>query len=199
MARANVGIADRGFCRRGRDMMAEFKRVVTAVDEKGKAIVAEETSLEPIEVALMPGVGFYSVWGYDSLPSVPVEQPAAVHVPLFPAPPGSRFGIVRFPPASAATEAEIDEAGLGVIAAECEEKLPGFLSVMEPDGSGMHTTQTVDYDIVVAGELYLQLDDGVEVRVPAGTCIVQNGTRHAWQNRGNVPAYLAYVLLGAPS
>ena len=180
-------------------MVAEFKRVVTAVDEKGKAVVAEETTVEPAEMAMLPGIGFYSVWGYDILPTVPVENPSAVRAPMFPAPPGSRFGIVRFPPASDATEAEIDEAVLGAMVAECDEKVPGLIGVMEPDGSGMHTTQTIDYDIVISGELYLQLDDGVEVRVPAGTCIVQNGTRHAWQNRGDVPAYLAYVLLGAPS
>ena len=180
-------------------MDAQFKRVVTAVDEKGKAIVCEETPVEPVEVALMPGVAAYPVWGYDDLPSVPVDQPSAVHHPFFPGPSGSRFGIVRFPPASAATDAEIDEAALVALIAECEEKLPGLVGAMEPDGSGMHTTQTVDYDIVLSGELHLQLDDGAEVRLPAGSCIVQNGTRHAWQNRGDVPAYLAYVLLGAPS
>lgn len=180
-------------------MITGFKRVVTAVDEKGKAIVSEETSLAPVEVAIMPGVEAYPVWGYDDLPSVPVEQPAAVYAPFFPAPSGSRFGIGVFPPASAATEPELDEAALGALVTECEEKLPGFIGVFEPDGSGMHTTQTVDYDIVIAGELYLELDDGTEVRCAAGTCIVQNGTRHAWHNRGDVPAILAYVLLGAPS
>ena len=180
-------------------MTAGFKRVVTAVDEKGKAIVAEETALEPVEVAILPGVGVYPIWGYDNVPSVPVGEPSPVHWPFFPAPPGSRFGIICLPPASGAPQAEIDETALGAMVAECEEKLPGLIGVMEPDGSGMHTTQTIDYDIVLSGELYLQLDDGVEVRVPAGTCIVQNGTRHAWQNRGDVPAFLAFVLIGAPS
>jgi hypothetical protein len=180
-------------------MITELKRVVTAVDEKGKAIVAEETPLEPVEVALLPGVGVYSVWGHDQIPSVPVRAPSAVHMPFFPNPAGSRFGIIRFPPASDATPGEIDEATLGAQLAECEEKLPGLIAAMEPDGSGMHTTRTVDYDIVLAGELHLELDDGTEVRAPAGTCIVQNGTRHAWHNRGDVPALLAFVLLGAPS
>jgi hypothetical protein len=180
-------------------MFAGFTRVVTAVDEKGKSVVSEESSVEPVEVALLPGVGVYPVWGYDQVPTVPVEQPSAVHAPFFPDPAGSRFGIVRFPPASATAPAEIDEATLGALVAECEEKLPGLIGVMEPDGSGMHTTQTIDYDIVLAGELYLQLDDGAEFRVPAGTCIIQNGTRHAWQNRGDVPAFLAFVCLGAPS
>ena len=180
-------------------MVAEFKRVVTAIDQKGKAIIAEETSIEPVEVAIMPGLAAYPIWGFDETPTVPVEAPSPVHQPFFPGPSGSRFGIGRFPPASPATGVEIDEATLGALVADCEEKLPGFLGAFEPGNSGMHTTRTVDYDIVLEGELYLELDDGTEVRCPAGTCIVQNGTRHAWHNRGDVPAVLAFVLLGAPS
>ena len=180
-------------------MFDAFKRVVTAVDDKGKAVVAEETAIEPVEVEMLPGYGVYPVWGYDQIPPVPVQAPSPVHGPFFPAPDGTRFGIIRIPPASTAAPTDVDEARLGAMVAECHEKLPGLIGTLEPDGSGMHTTQTVDYDIVLAGELYLQLDDGAEVRVPAGTCIVQNGTRHAWQNRGDIPAYLAFVLIGAPS
>ena len=180
-------------------MITEFKRVVTAVDGKGKSIVFDETPLEPIEVALMPGTGIYPIWGYDQAPTVPVEAPSSVHAPFFPNPSGSRFDIVRFPPASPATPGEIDEATIGAMVAECEEKLPGLIGAMEPDGSGMHTTRTVDYGIVLSGEVYLLLDDGVEVRMPAGTCVVQNGTRHGWQNRGDVRAYVAFVVLGVPS
>ena len=180
-------------------MVAEFKRVVTAVDEKGRSIVSEETSLEPVEISAFPGAEFYSVWGYDILPSVPVEQPSAVRAPFWPAPSGSRFGITRFPPASAARTAEIDEAAYDAMVPEFEEKLPGYIGAFEPDGGGMHTTQTVDYLIVVSGELYLLLDDGAEVRVPAGTCVVQHGNRHSWENRADDPAVLAWVLIGAPS
>jgi mannose-6-phosphate isomerase-like protein (cupin superfamily) len=180
-------------------MVAGFKRVVTAVDEKGKSIVAQETSLQPVEIAMMPGAEFYSVWGGETLPKVPVERPVAAHQPFFPGPGGSRFGIVRFPPASSATEAELDEAAVNALVADCEAKLPGLIGAFDPDGTGMHTTSTVDYAIVLEGELYLELDDGAEVPLPAGTCVVQNGTHHAWRNRGSVPAVLAYVSLGAPT
>ncbi|UNN04731.1 cupin domain-containing protein [Rhodococcus opacus] len=59
----------------------------------------------------------------------------------------------------------------------------------------MHQTTTVDYSIVVEGELYLELDDGAEVHLPTGATIVQNGARHAWRNRSDQPATLAYVIL----
>ena len=56
-------------------------------------------------------------------------------------------------------------------------------------------------DRVTGGEVLdlLLLDDGAEVRIPAGTCVVQHGNRHSWENRGDDPAVLAWVLLGAPS
>lgn len=180
-------------------MIAGFKRVVTAVDEKGRSIVSEETSLEPIEISVFPGSAFYTVWGYDNLPSVPVEQPSAVQAPFWPAPSGSRFGITLFAPGEAALAAEIDEAAYNAMVPEFEEKCPGYIDAFEPDGKGMHTSQTIEYLIVFSGELYLLLDDGAEVRLPAGTCIVENGTRHSFENRGDVPALLAWVLLGAPS
>lgn len=178
-------------------MIGEFKRVVTAVDEKGKSVFAEEAPLTPTEIAMMPGASFYAVWGADRLPDVPVADPVAVHRPFFPPAGGSRFGIVRFPPATAVTEAELDETAMTALVADCEAKLPGLIGAFDPDGTGMHTTSSVDYDIVLEGELFLELDDGAEVRLPTGSCIVQNGTHHAWHNRGDVLAVLAYVILGA--
>jgi len=58
-----------------------------------------------------------------------------------------------------------------------------MVEVLEPMHPGMHTTDTVDFDVVLSGEVYLQLDDGAEVLLKAGDCVIQNGTRHAWQNR----------------
>ncbi len=49
----------------------------------------------------------------------------------------------------------------------------------------MHTTDTVDYGIVVSGEIWPELDDGAEVHLKQGDCVVRNGTRHAWRNRSS--------------
>ena len=61
----------------------------------------------------------------------------------------------------------------------------------------MNTTQTVDFDVVLSGEVWLELDDGKEVLIRTGECAVQNGTRHAWHNRPSEPCIIAVCLLGA--
>ncbi|WP_091515318.1 cupin domain-containing protein [Amycolatopsis sacchari] len=83
------------------------------------------------------------------------------------------------------------------LAAEAEERLPGLMGVFEPDSPGMHTTDTVDYGICLEGELHLELDNGKEVKLTPGACVVQQGTRHAWHNRSDKPALMCYVLVGA--
>jgi len=75
-------------------------------------------------------------------------------------------------------------------------KLPGLGEAMEPANPGMHTTDTVDFDVVISGEVWLELDDGAEVRLGPGDCVVQNGTRHRWHNRTSEPCVIAVALLG---
>src|SRR5207248_1847037 len=81
--------------------------------------------------------------------------------------------------------------------AEVEEKLPGMIGHMEPDAPGMHTTDTVDFEVVLSGEVWLELDDGAEVHLKPGDTVVQNGTRHAWRNKGSEPATLVAFINGA--
>jgi quercetin dioxygenase-like cupin family protein len=80
---------------------------------------------------------------------------------------------------------------------ELQEKLPGLAEVVEPMNPGMHTTDTVDFDVVLSGEVYLELDDGAEVLLKAGDCVVQNGTRHAWHNRSSQNCVVAVAIVGA--
>jgi len=80
---------------------------------------------------------------------------------------------------------------------EMQEKLPGMMDVLEPDHPGMHMTDTVDFDVVISGEVYLELDDGAEVLLKAGDCVIQNGTRHAWRNRSAEKCVIAVTLVGA--
>ena len=81
--------------------------------------------------------------------------------------------------------------------AELEEKLPGVLAYLEPDDPGMHTTDTIDFEVVLSGELILELDDGVETVLRPGDTVVQNGTRHRWANRGTEPVVMAVFMVGA--
>lgn len=179
----------------------EIKRVVTAVDADGKSIVQEDAPLAPRTARMMPGTDIWMVWGTEGdIPEagthpVPDQQPT-----FFPGPGGTRFGIFTFPPGAKRDapppqmpEPEVMEK----LAAEAEEVFPGLLAAFEPDAPGFHTTPTVDYDIVLQGTLTLALDDGAEVELPAGSCVVQNGTRHAWHNYGDETAMLAYVIVDA--
>jgi quercetin dioxygenase-like cupin family protein len=61
----------------------------------------------------------------------------------------------------------------------------------------MHTTDTVDYGTVLSGEIWLILDDGAEVHLTPGDCVVQNGTQHAWHNRTSEPCVMVGVTVGA--
>jgi quercetin dioxygenase-like cupin family protein len=72
-----------------------------------------------------------------------------------------------------------------------------MMEVLEPAHPGMHTTDTVDFDVIASGEVYLELDDGAEVRLKAGDCVIQNGTRHAWHNRSSEKCVISVAIVGA--
>ena len=61
----------------------------------------------------------------------------------------------------------------------------------------MHKTDSVDYGILLDGEIWLELDDGKEVHLKRHDTVIQNGTRHAWRNRSDKPTTIALVLIGA--
>jgi hypothetical protein len=66
----------------------------------------------------------------------------------------------------------------------------------ERDTPGMHTSDSVDYGVVIRGEIILELDDGKTVHPRQGDCVVQNGTCHRWRNALSEPALMAFVLIG---
>ena len=113
----------------------------------------------------------------------------------FPPVGGFRFGMFSLPPQSRAVGPQ--PADTAAAARELEEKLPGLAKYMEPDAPGMHTTDTIDFEVVLDGEVWLELDGGKEVHLKPGDTVVQNGTRHAWHNKGNKPARLAVFITGA--
>lgn len=175
-------------------MSPPIRRVVTGRDATGRSIF---TSAADAAAAPAAGMDFYNLWGTGDdgalVDSDPVEAPQLF--PFFPAGNGTRLVAVVFPPASATppvTDASPEEA---LAAAEAAQ--PGLLGVFEPDNPGMHTTDSVDYGVCVSGEVWLELDDGVEERITPGTVVVQRGTRHAWRNKSDSPATMIYTLVGA--
>jgi len=168
------------------------RRVVTGVDGNGKSIFVGDEQVEPVTVGLMPGLEFQPLWGSDQLVALPTDGTPADAPAYFPPAGGFRFGFVSIPP-----EGERPAGAGNPTMEEVEQKLPGLLGHMEPDHPGMHTTDTVDFDVVLSGDIFVELDDGAEVHLQTGDCLVQNGTRHSWHNRSSQPCILAVTLIGA--
>ena len=172
----------------------KVRRVVTGHDADGKAVFVSDEEVEPVTVTLRPDREYHRLWGADQLPTFPDDgSPPAQHN-YFPPLGGFRFGLFTVLPGTVPAPSGFDrEAAL----AEMDQKLPGFLPHLEADNPGMHTTDTVDFEVVLSGEVILELDDGAEKVLRPGDAVIQNGTRHRWGNRGTEPAVLALVLIGA--
>jgi len=171
-----------------------MRRVVTGQQSDGKSVFVSDAKVDPTTVSLVPGMEFHLMWGADEIPSLPTDGTEPAHPAYFPPPGGYRFGFFTVPPEGAELPPDLD---LAAAMAEMEQKLPGMASHMEPDNPGMHTTHTVDFEVVISGQIICELDDGAEVTLNPGDTFVQNGTRHRWRNPGSEPAVLFVALIGA--
>ncbi|HJZ76512.1 MAG TPA: cupin domain-containing protein [Vicinamibacterales bacterium] len=172
------------------------RRVVTGHDTRGKAVFVNDELVKPIGVALLPGVEFHRLWGGDEPPRFPDAGTMPGSGTYFPPLGGFRFGLFTLPP-TAVTNNVGEAVDAGAALKELEEKLPGLAQYMEPDAPGMHTTPTIDFEVVLSGEVILELDNGATTILRAGDTVVQNGTRHRWRNEGATSATLAYFICGA--
>ncbi len=168
--------------------------VVTGQNESGKSVIMRNAPVKPVSLALLPGYEFHRLWGSDSVPELPSDGTPPPQPRYFPAKKGFRFGFFTIPPDA---RTNLDPIGTATALEEIQKKLPGMIDVLELDHPGMHTTDTVDFDVIVSGEVCLELDDGAEVLLKAGDCVIQNGTRHAWHNRSSENCVIAVALVGA--
>jgi mannose-6-phosphate isomerase-like protein (cupin superfamily) len=175
-------------------MHDKIRLVVTGQTDDGTSVFVSDEEVDPIRPAISPGGAYHRLWGSDQPPRLPSDGSPPDQPTYFPPAGGYRFGFFTLAPDSVTLPPDLD---LGAALAELAEKLPGLADVAEPDHPGMHTTDTVDLDLVISGEVWLELDGGKEVRLRPGDCVVQNGTRHAWHNRGEEPATIFVTLLGA--
>ena len=142
-----------------------IKCVVTGQDRSGKSVIVRSAEAAPVTLSLLPGYGFHRLWGSDAVPQLPADGAPTPQPRYFPPPRGFRFGFVTIPPDA---ESSVQEIGTAAALEEIQQKLPGMMEVLDPSHPGMHTTDTVDFDVVVSGEVYLELDDGAEVLLKPG-------------------------------
>ncbi|MFP8875645.1 MAG: cupin domain-containing protein [Myxococcota bacterium] len=157
-----------------------MKLCVTGHDSKGKAIFSHAGA--PPRAA---GAGTFELWSTKGPISVPddADPNAPAEVGYFPIEGETAFKLVSVPPSAGRADPQL---------------LPEEIRHMfDPEDAGMHTTDTIDYVVIVAGKAELELDDGRKELVQQGDCVVQRGTRHAWRVVGDEPLVLAATLIGS--
>jgi mannose-6-phosphate isomerase-like protein (cupin superfamily) len=173
-------------------MVKPIRRIVTGHNAKGKSVFVSDGPSP--HVLALPGRGDFALtnlWVTDRSPASNDgnADAAARAIVLEPPANGTIFRVVEFPP----------EKSAGAFDRGAAFAAMGADHAMDPDASrhpGMHKTSSVDYAIVLSGEIYALMDEG-ETLMKAGDCLVQRGTNHAWSNRGDAPCLVAFILVNA--
>ncbi|MCG2616189.1 cupin domain-containing protein [Terrimonas sp. NA20] len=173
-----------------------FRRIVTGHDDKGNAVIVSDAP--PVHTQLVGGPGgptFFEIWHTNETPALIMAQPGDRDEEGLMLPPpgnGTRLRMIEFPP-------EGEEIRKLTVA----DAVAKFRSMGEAEASTssssaphplMHKTKTVDYGIVLEGEITLVLDKD-ETTLSAGDIVIQNGTNHAWANRSGKICRMVFILI----
>jgi mannose-6-phosphate isomerase-like protein (cupin superfamily) len=170
------------------------RRVVTGHNAAGKStFIVDDVSQHVYERS--PGSAIVTeLWETTASPANNRGNEDAIKRDFRLPPPkmGSVFRIIEYPP---------DKERLKALAAELAESDDGSGRVAAADRGntrhlGFHKTTSIDYAIVLSGEIYAMMDEG-EVLLKAGDVLIQRGTNHAWANRTDKPCTVAFVLIDA--
>jgi len=178
-------------------MSRSVRRVVTAHDNLGKAVVAIDG---PAPVVFKnpnrPGYSLTQLWMTDCAPAVvdnaadPTDRPITIE----PSASGMVIRIIEFPPENEATRTLTPEQAKAIFQTMGSgSAATGRLHSRHPL---MHRTKTLDYGVVLEGGITLVLDDS-DVDLDTGDVVVQRGTNHAWSNRSGKPCRMLFVLMDA--
>lgn len=172
------------------------RRIVTGHDANGKSVVAIDTAMQPTLEKPEIGVAFYEIWNTAGSP-VRVDNgvdPTARPLQIEPPKQGSIIRFVDFGPKQTTRPPmtrEMAEAAFALVGSAHAATWK-----LDSPHPMMHRTESVDYGIVVFGEIVLVLDDGSRTHLQAGDVVVQRGTDHAWENPSEInPARMAFILL----
>ena len=175
------------------DTLPPIRRIVTADDAHGRSRIAEDAPAIAVRtVAERPGYRNVNVWRTEAAP-VPVGAPDSIAAHKGILPPGNGGSILRiidFPPevADPAERKRRIQATFGTMFTDAQH------DKREGAHPGMHRTDTVDYAIILEGEIWAVMDEG-ETLMRTGDVLIQRGTNHAWANRSTKTARICFVLL----
>lgn len=187
---------------------APVRRVVTGHDPQGRAIIQEDGAVPRVQrIGGAHGPLFYEVWNTRATPA-PIDrasgEPAEQGIQLAPPKNGTRIRVLDIPP---------EDASINTLTPEQIQAHFAEVGAADAPAEGgrssrhafMHRTETIDYGIVLEGELTLIMDVG-ETVVRAGDIVIQRGTSHGWANRSRQHCRIAFILIdgeyhldGAPS
>src|SRR3954469_21192856 len=173
-------------------LSADVRRVVTTIDRNDKAVVLLDGANPHKKVRPQAQTVSRLLWVTDQTPAdlSGAADRAAIEIGIMPPRGGTVFRIVDFPPETAETK-KLDPHTMHQSLGDGAPKRG-----LPPRHPAMHRTRTVDYAIVMAGEIDMLLDDS-EIHLKAGDVLVQQGTNHAWVNRGTEPCRIAFILVDA--
>ena len=167
----------------------EVRRVVTKIDASGKAVVMFDGAVQLKSFRSPNPAG--EMWVTDkSLPDFNWSADrASTKVGLVPPKNGTIFRIVDFVPLSPEMEKKMD---INLMMKVVGDHAPA--KGLPPRHPMMHRTRSLDYAIIMSGEIDMLMDEG-EVHLKAGDVVVQQATNHAWVNRGGKPCRVAFILM----
>jgi len=168
----------------------DIRRVVTTVDKNGKAVVLFDGANPHKVVRPNRSVTSRLLWVTDQTPAdiSGTTDRAASNIGIAPPHNGSVFRIIDIPP----TPPEIESLEKDYLHKQIGDHAPK--KGLPPSHPLMHRTLTIDYAIIMQGEIDMLLDDS-EVHLKAGDVLIQQGTNHAWVNRGTEPCRIAFILI----
>ena len=166
----------------------QIHRVVTGIDKSGKAVALFDSNVPLLSMRSPNPAG--DMWVTQTYPADFnwTEDRGKINVGLHPPKNGTIFRIVDFVP----TTDKINQMPIDTMMKVAGDNAPK--RGLPPKHPMMHRTRTVDYAIIMSGEIDMLLDDTV-VHVKAGDVVIQQATNHAWVNRSGAPCRIMFVLM----
>lgn len=171
-------------------MSLGFKRVVTANAPSGRSYILHDGPPGTVDVQPGRGLTFYELWETDGplASNEGTEDAGARPVRHHPPMGGTKFRVVELMPDQQREAGAVEDDFARLKASD--------IQIEDDADPTMHRNETVDYNIILSGEVVAVTQDG-ETLLAAGDVLIQRGTAHTWHNRSNAPCVFASIMVSA--